>query len=129
MQKEFSFKTTKKVPTMKQLQTIADSTPIHPAYIMDQVGQYRNVWHESILYLAVWGTWVPTSYANVPLAGYRELNIDFAEIKENQKGDVAFLMLKELIRVGLPIYDDSEVLALTFCQPIEIGELRGWAFA
>ena len=24
-------------------------------------------------------------------------------------------MLQELIRVGLPIYDDSEVLSLTFC--------------
>ena len=59
MWKEFSFKATKKVPSMKHLQTIAESTPIHPAYIMDQVGQYRNIWHESILYLAIWGTWVP----------------------------------------------------------------------
>ena len=128
MKKEFSFKATKKVPTMKQLQTIAESTPIHPAYIMDQVGQYRNVWHESILYLAVWGTWIPASYADEPLAGYRELDVTYPEITENQKGQVALLMLKELIRVGLPIYDDSEVLALTFCQPIEIGELRGWNF-
>ena len=82
MWKEFSFKATKKVPSMKQLQTIAESTPIHPAYIMDQVGQYRNIWHESILYLAVWGEWEP--------AGYRELYLRFPTGIESDKGQIAF---------------------------------------
>ena len=35
-------------------------------------------------------------------------------------------MLEELIRVGLPIYDDSEALALTFCPSGGQFHVKAW---